>query len=552
MRVNWSIRSLLMPLALLSVSGMARAEQSCDAILAENQLFCVAPSMAPDALDGNESPAQQKARWAREEQERKDRERCCCPPSCEPRKPVKKTPVPGTIRACPPMPKGPATMALIAANYDSRASFTYRGTPDTPVRVLLDTRATRDMDFTVAVPDMQRRSPHLSADYQRAEAGRPFITRTDKNGEVKLVLKLRLPQNQTLLKPLDKPVDVQVLFREEESKTDVVATVRIGLGIKLIRDRLTPVATDLAQQPHHVWRGIIESRFHPGMDLKDYLEGLVACDPMLPRPIVNIQSVAINFTERNTDTPLLDGIGGLDEDTAPNALARLKMGVKFTIGRDPVRSNYLRPLSMRRDEPIFRIKDDIYPAVTQKIAGKFAKSYFGFLRVQEPSEYREGPEDSYVYSQDSLEPRVMASTPVIFSMQDTERWYISALCATEARTADQMLFLQALTLIPSVGEGVELTLGSIGALCDISKGQYQAAFTRLGYTLGKVGLGKLVKDGLIPKATEGSWSPKFYRALGIDPASMSARERKALGDALGTAYELAVSTLEKSQWTPPK
>lgn len=528
--------TVLTVLASLMLPGApAQAEQSCDQVLSDQPYFCVMPPMnMQDTSDYD-----------------KTRDRCCCPPNCTPKKPVK-TRVPGVVEACPPLPKGPRTAALIAANYDSRASFTYRGTPDTPVRVTLDTRATRDMDFTVAVPDMNRRSPHLAADYQRAEPGRPFVTRTDKSGQLRLVLRLRIPQDRKTLKPLDKPVDMQVIFREEEAKADVVASVKLGLGVKLVRDRLTPVSTDISQTPHHVWRGIIESRFFPGMDLKEYVEGLVACDPMLPQPIVNIQSVALNFSERNSDSPLVDGIGGLDEDTAPNALARLKMGVKFSFGRDPVRSNYLRPLSMRRDEPIFSIKNDIYPAVTQKTGGKFAKSYFGFLRVQEPNQYLESPGDAYVYSQDSLEPRVMANTPIIYSMENPERWYISALCATEARTVDQMLFLSAITMLPTVGEGVELTLGSIGALCEAAKGQYQAAFIKLGYTLGKAGLGKLVKDGLIPKATEGSWNPKFYRALGVDPASMSANERKALSEALGVAYELAVNSLEKSQWTPPK
>ena len=533
------IQNCLGLVALLSLAGAAvAADRSCDAILAENQLFCVAPSMAPDSLDEEDS-AKQKARWDREEQERKDRERCCCPPACD-RKPTKKVAIAGSLRICPQMPKGPETMGLIAAVHGTRAEIFYKGTPDVPVIAKIDSTGLSDVDFDLAVREKVLSDPHLDANYQPANR---FQGQTDASGQLTVLLRMRIFPGRKL-KALDKPGEVRVTLREKDGLGDTVATIRVGLGVRVLRDRLVPVSNDIDQRPHHLWRAIVGSRFFPDMDLKDYTDKAFLCDEYLPRPIVNIQSIALNFSERNDQSPLHDGIGGLDEDTAPNAAERLKYGQKFTFGRDPVKANYLRPHTLGQRQPVVQVKEDFYPAVSQR-PGIYAKSYFGFLRLEERS-------PNFVYSQDSLEPRVLDNHPIIFAMENTERWYELALCSVHARSMDQMLFLAGVSLIPVVGDGTELTMGAVGALCEAVRGQYQAAFTRLGYAVGKVGLGKLVKEGLIPKAADGSWHPKFYRALGIDPTSMSAHERKAMSEALGVAYDLAVNSLEKSGWTPPK
>lgn len=536
------MRLVLNGIGMLALVWMAAptaaAERSCDAILAENRYFCVAPAMAP-GLPDEETAADQTARWEREEQENKDRNRCCCPPACD-RKPTKKVAVPGTLRVCPQMPKAPETVGLIAAVHGTRAEIFYAGTPDVPVIARIESTGLSDVDFDLAAREKVLADPHLDADYQ--PAGR-FRGRTDASGRLTLLVRMRIYPGRRL-EPLATPGEVRVVLREKDGVGDTVATIRVGLGVRMLQDRLISVSTDSAQRPHHLWRAMVASRFYPDMDLQDYADRAFLCDEYLPRPIVNIQSIALNFSERNDQSPLHDGIGGLDEDTAPNAAERLKYGQKFTFGRDPAGANYLRPHTLGQRQPIVRIKDDLYPAVSQN-AGIYAKSYFGFLRLEERS-------PNFVYSQDSLEPRVMDSHPIIFSMEDTESWYRLALCSVEAKSADQMLFLAGVSLIPVVGDGTDLSLGVVGALCEAVKGRYQAAFTRLGLAIGKVGLGKLVKEGLIPKAAEGSWHPKFYRALGMDPTDLSAHERKAMSEAMGVAYDLTVNALEKSNWTPPK
>lgn len=79
----------------------------------------------------------------------------------------------------------------------------------------------------------------------------------------------------------------------------------------------------------------------------------------------------------------------------------------------------------------------------------------------------------------------MRGTTYGFSLDDPERWYTSLLCALEARTVDQVFVLSALTLLPTAGDGLGLSLGVLGALCEGARGNYRESLTRLRDAIGE-------------------------------------------------------------------
>ncbi len=472
----------------------------------------------------------------------------------------------GRVEACPSDLSGDKATALIAANHDARAIVRFRGSPDMPAWVnvdLLDEHGRFDkrpdpaLSFVVAVPDPKRARQHETADYTPVARGKPFRTRTDRSGELKLIVKLRIPTYERQPQPLQRPLVARVSIMEhidEHTPKDAMpvsgfATLRIGLGIEVDHANLIPVSLKLGDGPNHVWRATVRSRFHQ-LDVASYAAQFPACDPELPRPVVNIQSMRQDSSS-GADAPLLDGIGGPPDDVAPGGDGRISMGFHFELGLDPQGATYLKPRTLGARQPHRYYGGQVYPGVTHLREGHYSKGYFAFLRVEEPAHANNPNPARITYNQPSLEPHVMRGTTYGFSLDDPERWYTSLLCALEARTVDQMFVLSALTLLPTAGDGLGLSLGVLGALCEGARGNYRESFARLRDAIGELAFQKLVKDGIIAQATQGQWSPSFYRYLGIDPASMSAEESKAFADGLSIAYDLVAKNVKASSWQPP-
>jgi hypothetical protein len=528
-----ALRAALGSLLLLSLLGVATAspasaQRSCDTIFSEDTFFCVMPRMG-----AGDTP-----------EYRQDIGRCCCTTGKEAactKGAAKPPPAATSVSACPAAPGRDGAIALIAANYDSRAVATYHGSPNRQVAVWVDDGGVRQMRFDLAVPELNWTHPHLSSKYLYATRDKPLVAQTDSNGQLKVVFRARVVLDPPP-PPINAPLAVRVVFREDGAVSDKSATVRLGLGVELVEARMVMVSPTLGEGPNHLWRAAVKSRWFPELDLADYEHGIAQCDPDLPRPRVNIQSIALGFDERGT---LIDGIAGPGDEFAPDSDARLQIGALYGFGRDPKGVVYLKPIQFGEKLPYRMYGRDVYPGVTQLRDGVYPKGYFGLLRVQEP-------DGSWTYKQPSLEPRVIDHAIYTYRMDSAEQWYMSAVCAFDARTVNQMFMLQALSLVPEAGDGVELSVSAINALCKAARGDYVASLTELGYTLGKQGLGRLVKGRLLPIATQGKWSPKFYRLLGIDPSLMSKAESEAFVGALGKAYDTAITGLEAGNWKQPK
>ena len=301
---------------------------------------------------------------------------------------------------------------------------------------------------------------------------------------------------------------------------------------------------------------MVKSRFFPNLDMLKYWESL-SCDAGLPKPFVNIQS--INLNERGARAPLIDGVGGPEEDVkpgvepgselAPGSEPRKTIGQVFKFARETNGNIYLTPVNPSASQPAYARGPDVYPAVSQLEEGHFAKGYFGFLKIAEPDQYATG--QFPFFQQASMEPRVLDHMIYVFSLERPETWYTSLLCSLEAQDENQMLVLLALTKLPQIGDGIDLSLVLVGALCDVSKGEYQNGLMRIGYAVGKDQFGVLVKEKLIPEMTEGKLSTKLFRFLEIDATEPNKQKAKAVGEALKNLYDVTETSLEAYNWTPP-
>lgn len=445
------------------------------------------------------------------------------------------TPDPSNIKVCPPLPKSEA-VGLIAANEGARAVIAYSGAPNKEVLAISESD----------VPDVKVELAASKDNFASADRNNPLRFKTDANGVAKILVRLRVyywPEHTNKPPVLTKPGTVRVLLREEGAKAkEVTAEIKVGLGLTLETAKMIDVPGD-----QHVWRTVVKSRFFPELDMVEYWDSHV-CHDGLPLPYVNVQSIALNFAERGDDSPLIDGVGGQEEDILPGSEVRKQVGQVYRFGRDPAGKVYLRPVTQDlKRRPAYGRNEDVYPAVVHRPEknGRFAKSYFGFLKIAERGQ-------PVTFSQRSLEPRVLNDERYAFIMDQPDTALTWVLCATDARDVGQMFFLSAMGLLPVIGDGVELSLGLVSGLCAASKGSYKDGLMAVGYAVGKAAFGQLVKELAIPKMTQGNWSPKFYRNLGIDPADMGPNEGKAFAEALRTAYDLAIKDLEAARWTPPK
>jgi hypothetical protein len=468
---------------------------------------------------------------------------------------------PPNIKVCPPLPKSEA-VGLIAANDGARAAISYSGKPKKEVLAIAETDVP---GLTVQLASHQfLHRDHSKANFANTDRNNPLRVTTDSSGQAQVLARLRVqywPENTNRPPALTKPGTVRVLLREEGAKDkEVSAEIKVGLGLTLETAQMINVSGSIDEppQPQHVWRTVVKSRFFPELDMVEYWDSHV-CDAGLPLPYANVQSIALNFEERgepssffssllgqSKGSPLTDGVGGAEEDIPPGSEFRKEVGQVYGFGRDPVGKIYLKPIMQgRKRGPVYSKDKNVYPAVTQLRNGQFAKGYFGFVKIAEQGQ-------PVLVSQASLEPRLLNGTPYVFTMDQPDSWYTSAVCSTEAKDIGQVFCLSILGLAPGIiGEGVDLGLGFMSGLCAVSKGNYKDGLTAVGYAVGKAAFGRLVKKSAIPKMTQGNWSPKFYRYLGIDSADISPNEGKAFAEALETAYDLAVRELELNNWTLP-
>ena len=518
---------LVLLVAGLAMSGPASA-QDCRAFFEANPRACAMPPMTDF------------------ESVRPLYEKCCCWPQagCPDEKARPPAPVRSSIAACPALP-GRDGVAIIPANSGATSVVSYAGSPGRAVQVWIDPAEKAGMQLRLGIPDTGRGQLLRDARYDVASRSRPATVRLDAGGKVRVAVIVKVQGDANEPATLPAPVDFKVNFREEGQKADTSVTVRVGLGVQLTGGKLVFVSSDKDGQANHVWRGSVASRFHPGLDLKTYVDSFEACDPDLPTPQVNIQSV---WLRRPADgvarLPLVDGIGGAEQDAAPNTSTRTKVGVKYTFGRDPQGVAFLRPLDFGAAQPYRTYGDQVYPGVAQQGDGQFTKGYYGFMRVSAP--------DAEFYAQSSLEPRVLSGLPYTFSLDSPDKLYMSLLCMFQVQDREQAFALQVLSLLPfKVGDGVDLTMGMLDGTCLLARGKYEDALKKIGWALSKPLLGALVKEKLVPALTNSKGNSSLYRYLGMPEGSVSLAENQRRARQLEDAYEYLVAHGEFSTFEPP-
>jgi hypothetical protein len=244
-------------------------------------------------------------------------------------------------------------------------------------------------------------------------------------------------------------------------------TVRVLVGLGLAFEKIMAVKTDALDT--HAFTLRVQSRFHPRMDLANYLFRAHQSG------LWGDRRIGIKLR-----TTWLNAPAGAPPDQSFQGTVRItttRMGTNVLTAGD--------------GEPQYYRTNYAYPAVVMKSDGKHAYRINGGIMLLDANDREAG----------FIEEGMEQSRALAIVARDTpEHWLTSLACSLEAQDEVQYLMLETAKMLPG-GDVVDALTTATGLMCKFGHGEYESLMYDLGTIIGGKYLEHLNEPDVLKKLT---------------------------------------------------
>jgi hypothetical protein len=244
-------------------------------------------------------------------------------------------------------------------------------------------------------------------------------------------------------------------------------TVKVLVGLGLAFDRILAVKADALDT--HAFTLSVKSRFHPQLDLANYLHRAHQSG------LWNNQRIGIKLRTTWINPP-----AGADPDESFYGTARIttaRMGANV--------------LTVGDGGPQYYQTDYAYPAVIMKSDGKHVYRVNGGIVLLDANDKEAG------FIQEAME---QSQALAIVARDTPEHWLTSLACSLEAQDEVQYLMLETAKMMPG-GDVVDALTTATGLMCKFGQGEYESLMYDLGTLMGGKYLDHLNEPDVLKKLT---------------------------------------------------
>ena len=244
-------------------------------------------------------------------------------------------------------------------------------------------------------------------------------------------------------------------------------TVKVLVGLGLAFDRIVAVKADRLDT--HAFTLSVRSRFHPKLDLANYLLRAHQSGLWGDRRIgIKLKTTWINAPPGVLPEPSFQGTTRVVTD-----------------------KKYGNVLAVGDGEPQYYQTSVAYPAVVMQSDGKHSYRVNGGIVLLDSSDKEAG----------FIREAMAQSQALAIVARDTpEHWLTSLACSLEAQDEVQYLMLETAKMLPG-GDVVDALTTATGLMCKFGQGEYESLFYDLGTVVGGKYLDHLNEPDILKKLT---------------------------------------------------
>ncbi len=244
-------------------------------------------------------------------------------------------------------------------------------------------------------------------------------------------------------------------------------SVKVLVGLGLAFDRIVAVKADRLDT--HAFTLSVKSRFHPKLDLANYLYRAHQSGLWGDRRIgIKLRTTWINPPVGVLPEPSFQGTTKIVTD-----------------------KKYGNALSVAEGEPQYYQTSVAYPAVVMQSDGKHVYRVNGGIVLLDAS----GKEAGFI-----REAMEQGQALAVVARDTPEHWLTSLACSLEAQDEVQYLMLETAKMLPG-GDVVDALTTATGLMCKFGQGEYESLFYDLGTVVGGKYLDHLNEPDVLKKLT---------------------------------------------------
>jgi len=244
-------------------------------------------------------------------------------------------------------------------------------------------------------------------------------------------------------------------------------TVKVLVGLGLAFDRIVAVKADRLDT--HVFTLSVRSRFHPKLDLANYLLRAHQSGLWGDRRIgIKLKTTWLNPPAGMLPEPSFQGTTKVVTD-----------------------KKYGNVLAVASGEPQYYQTSFAYPAVVMQSDGKHSYRVNGGIVLLDSNDKEAG----FI-----REGMTQGQALAIVARDTPEHWLTSLVCSLEAQDEVQYLMLETAKMLPG-GDVVDALTTATGLMCKFGQGEYESLFYDLGTVVGGKYLDHLNEPDVLKKLT---------------------------------------------------
>ncbi len=244
-------------------------------------------------------------------------------------------------------------------------------------------------------------------------------------------------------------------------------TVKVLVGLGLAFDRIVAVKADRLDT--HVFTLSVRSRFHPKLDLANYLLRAHQSGLWGDRRIgIKLKTTWLNPPAGMLPEPSFQGTTKVVTD-----------------------KKYGNVLAVASGEPQYYQTSFAYPAVVMQSDGKHSYRVNGGIVLLDANDKEAG----FI-----REGMAQGQALAIVARDTPEHWLTSLVCSLEAQDEVQYLMLETAKMLPG-GDVVDALTTATGLMCKFGQGEYESLFYDLGTVVGGKYLDHLNEPDVLKKLT---------------------------------------------------